>query len=184
MNADALFALLSQARKACGHAEYVVIGSVSILGVSEATAIPADMTVSIDVDCYTRADPDRIFELKPLLGEGSPYHVARGVYLDPVSPRLPTLPPGWESRLLRLERAGVVAWCLEPNDAAVSKLARGDPNDLRWVRAGAAAGIVSLPMIRLRMRDTSFYDKKEQETALKALEGLDKARRKRGSRGG
>jgi hypothetical protein len=146
VNADALFALLSKARDACGHAEYVVIGSVSILGVSEVAAIPADMTVSIDADCYTRADPDRIFDLQPLLGEGSPYHVKHGVYLDPVSPRLPTLPPGWEGRLLRLEREGIIAWCLEPNDAAVSKLARGDPNDLRWVRAGAAAGIVSLPM--------------------------------------
>jgi hypothetical protein len=175
VNADALFALLAKAREACGHAEYVVIGSVSILGVSEVAAIPADMTVSIDADCYTRADPDRIFELQPLLGEGSPYHVAHGVYLDPVSPRLPTLPPGGESRL---ERDGIVAWCLEPNDAAVSKLARADPNDLRWVRAGAAAGIVSLPMIRLRMRDTSFFDRAEQDAALKALDSLQKARRK------
>jgi hypothetical protein len=104
---------------------------------------------------------------------------AGGVYLDPVSPRLPTLPPGWEGRLLRLEREGVIAWCLEPNDAAVSKLARGDPNDLRWVRASAAAGIVSLPIVRLRMRDTSFYDKAEQETAGRAMEGLDEGRRKR-----
>ena len=55
------------------------------------------------------------------------------------------------------------------------------PEDRRSI---LCAGIVSLPMIRLRMRDTSFYDKKEQETALKALEGLDKARRKRRSRGG
>jgi len=177
LNADALFALLAKAREACGHVEYVVIGSVSILGVSEVAAIPADMTVSIVADCYTRADPDRIFDLQPLLGEGSPYHVAHGVYLDPVSPRLPTLPPGWESRLLRLERAGVVAWCLEPNDAAVSKLARADPNNVRWVRARASAGLVSLPMIRLRMRDTAFYDPAEQDAALKALDGLQKAQR-------
>lgn len=179
MNADALFALLAKAREACGHAEYVVIGSVSILGVSEVAAIPADMTVSIDADCYTRSDPGRIFDLQSLLGEGSAYHVAHGVYLDPVSPHLPTLPPGWEARLLRLERDGVVAWFLEPNDAAVSKLARADPNDLRWVRAGIAAGIVSLPMVKLRMRETSFYDQAEQEGAMKALESMNKARRKR-----
>lgn len=40
MNADSLFALLSEARKLCGHSDYVVIGSLSVLGMAEVTAIP------------------------------------------------------------------------------------------------------------------------------------------------
>ena len=78
-------------------------------------------------DCYTKSDPARIFDLQDALGEGSPYHREHGIYLDPVSPKLPTLPDGWEQRLIRLLQGDLVASFLEPNDAAVSKLARGEP---------------------------------------------------------
>lgn len=172
MNASALFDLLAAAHAECGHADYVVVGSVSVLGMSEVSAIPAGMTISIDADCYTLADPPRIFDLQATLGEGSAYHRAKGIYLDPVSPKLPTLPDGWQQRLIRMTRNGVTAHFLEPNDAAVSKLARAEPRDVRWVRAGLAAGLVSLPMLRLRMRITGFLDTKEQAAALGALEAL------------
>ena len=56
--------------------------------------------------------------------------------------KLPVSQPG---------RGGVTAHFLEPNDAAVSKLARAEPRGLRWVRAGFTAGLVSLPMLKLRM---------------------------------
>lgn len=172
MNLDALFDLLRAAQGLCGHAEYVVVGSVSVLGMAEVAAIPADMTVSIDADCYTPSDPARIFDLQAALGEGSAYHREHGIYLDPVSPRLPTLPDGWEQRLISLARDRLLARFLDPNDAAVSKLARGEPRDLRWVRAGLKAGIVSLPTVRLRMRGTNFLDTDEKGTALQALESL------------
>jgi len=182
VNLDALFDLLRAANGLCGHREYVVVGSLSVLGLAEVAAIPADMTVSIDADCYTQSDPARIFDLQGALGEGSAYHRAHGIYLDPVSPKLPTLPDGWEQRLIRLTRDRLVASFLEPNDAAVSKLARGEPRDLRWVRAGLKAGIVSLPAVRLRMRNTVFLDGAEQATANQALDSLAKppARKSRG----
>lgn len=170
MNLDSLFGLLHAAQAQCGHRDYVVVGSLSVLGMAEVAAIPADMTMSIDADCYTPADPARIFELQASLGEGSPYHREHGIYLDPVSPKLPTLPQGWEQRLVRMQREDTVAHFLDPNDAAVSKLARGEPRDLRWVRAGAAAGIVSLPVVRLRMRSTAFLDSSEEKIARQALE--------------
>lgn len=170
MNLDALFGLLRAAQALCGHREYVVVGSLSVLGMAEVAAIPADMTVSIDADCYTRTDPGRIFELQEALGEGSPYHRAHGIYLDPVSPKLPTLPDGWEQRLIDVPRDDLMASFLDPNDAAVSKLARGEPRDLRWVRAGLKAGIVSLAVVRLRARSTTFLDPAEQESAQRALE--------------
>jgi hypothetical protein len=172
MNLDALFDLLRAAQKLCGHREFVVVGSLSVLGLAEVAAIPADMTVSIDADCYTKSDPARIFDLQDALGEGSAYHREHGIYLDPVSPKLPTLPDGWEQRLIRLLQQDLVASFLEPNDAAVSKLARGEPRDIRWVRAGIKAGIVSLPVVRLRMRNTAFLDTEEEKTALRSLESL------------
>ena len=53
---------------------------------------------------------------------------------------------------------GVTAHFFEPNDAAVSKLARAETRDLRWVRAGVTAGLVSLPMLKLQMQTTDFLD--------------------------
>ena len=172
MNADALFALLREARRLCGHVDYVVIGSLSVLGLSEVTAIPADMTMSIDADCYTLADPGRALDLQAELGEGSAFHCAHGIYLDPVSPLLPTLPDGWQARLIVLTRDGVKAHFLEPHDAAVSKLARGEPRDLRWVLAGARGNILSLPTVALRMKSTNFLDLAEQNAAANLLESV------------
>ena len=180
MNLDSLFGLLSAAQAQCGHREYVIVGSLSVLGMAQVTSIPEDMTMSIDADCYTEADPSRIFDLQGALGEGSAYHRDHGIYLDPVSPRLPTLPDGWQQRLIRVRRGETVALFLDPNDAAVSKLARAEPRDLRWVRAGLTAGIVSLPAVRLRMRNTVFFDEPEEKAALQALERLAPAKARRG----
>lgn len=80
MNIDVLMRLLSAAQQHCGHRDYVVIGSVSVLGMAQVEAIPLDMTLSIDADCYTLTDPPRVFDLVSELGEGSPYHQLHGVY--------------------------------------------------------------------------------------------------------
>jgi hypothetical protein len=179
MTLDALLVLLKEARAACGHADYVVIGSLSILGMSEVSELPQDMTLSIDADCYTLADPPRIFDLVPALGEHSDFERAHGYYLDPVSPKLPTLPAGWEQRMIRLERDGIRVSFLEPNDAAISKLARGEPRDLRWVRAGVKAGLVSVAALKLRLRHTDFFDETEQSAAGRHVESLARPARKR-----
>ena len=172
MNASALMQLLGAAHALCGHRDYVVIGSVSVVGMEQVQAIPRDMSMSIDADCYTLADPPRIFDLGPQLGEGSPYHQAHGIYLDPVSPQLPTLPEGWAQRLILLHQPPITAHCLEPNDAAISKLARGEPRDVRWVRAGLKAHLISLPTLRLRARHTHFLDDAEQQATMLRLEKL------------
>jgi hypothetical protein len=172
MNLQTLLNLLQAAQSLCGHEEYVVVGSLSILGMAQVEAVPLDMTMSIDADCYTRLDPLRVFDLAPSLGEGSAYHREHGVYLDPVSPHLPTLPQGWEARLLAVRHQTLIAYFLEPNDAAISKLARGEPRDLRWVRAGLKAHLVTGPVLRLRMRATTFFDAAEQEATQQRLDLL------------
>jgi hypothetical protein len=167
-----VFALLAQAKLLCGHSQYVVIGSVSVLGLAEVATIPSDMTMSIGVACYTLVDPPRIFDLAAQLGEGSAWQREHGVYLDPVSQHLATLPNGWAGRLVRLERAGVELLFLDPVDAAVSKLARGEPRDVRWVRAGCAAGLVSVALLELRARATDFFDAVEQAATLQRIDAL------------
>jgi hypothetical protein len=162
MNQAQLFALLQQAHALCGHTDYVVIGSLSVLGLALNKAIPEDMVVSVDIDSYTLRDPDRVFDLVGALGEGSAYHHAHGYYLDGVSPRLPTLPNGWEGRMIAVQHPPLQVWFLEPSDAAVSKYARGEPRDLRWIRAGIAHGLISLPVVEQRLRSTHFISDSEQ----------------------
>ena len=170
MELSDLETLFDEARKLSGHAEYVVVGSLSALGMVRAGDVPPRMLLSIDVDCFTRQDPSRIFELRKALGEGSAFEAAHGFYLDPISPNLPTLPAQWEFRLVRVSlKHGLMVFFLDPNDAAVSKYARGEPRDREWLQAGLAAGLLSAPIIESRFRDTVFLDADERRRALDAF---------------
>ena len=83
---------------------------------------------------------------------------------------LPTLPDGWQQRLVRLEfENGVTGWFLEPNDAAISKYVRAEQRDREWIWAGLEAGILSAAVIEYRMRETSM-ETDERERAKKAFE--------------
>ena len=169
MKRDDLRRLFAQARALCGETDYVVFGSLAALGY--AGKLPPRMAVSIDVDAFGRSDPVRIFDLARDLGQGSPFDAEHGYYLDPISPHVATLPQGWEARLVRIElEAGLAAWFLEANDAAVSKYARMEPRDREWIRAGLQAAILSLPIIEARFGQTVFLDKTEATRARKAFD--------------
>ena len=162
--------LLAEARRLSQHTEFVIVGSLSVLGVMGSRPIPPRMLMSIDVACYMRNDSGRTYDLKPALGEGSRFELENGYYLDPVSPSLPTLPDAWEYRLVRVAFvSGVTAYFLEPNDAAVSKYARGEPRDREWIRAGLAEAILSAPVIASRFRQTGFLDDAEAQAAKQRL---------------
>lgn len=165
-----LATLFEEARRRTRHTEFVVVGSLSALGVLDPGAIPPRMLMSIDVDCFTRNDPGRIFELNAALGQGSEFEAVHGFYLDPISPDLPTLPESWRHRLVRVPLPnGIVVFFLDPNDAAVSKYARGEPRDREWIRAGLEAGVLNAGVIASRFRETTFIDDDERDRALAAL---------------
>jgi hypothetical protein len=162
--------LFDETRKITGAAEFVVVDSLSILGIVKGSDVPARMLMSIDVDCFTRQDPGRIREVEAALGAGSPFEARHGFYLYPISPKVPTLPEQWEYRLIRVPlEHGIVVFFLEPNDAAVSKYARCEPRDREWIQAGLKAGLLSAPVVASRFRQTYFFDAAERDRALKAL---------------
>jgi len=161
--------LFARARELSGETDYVVFGSLAALGY--AGEVPPRMAMSVDVDAYTRGDPQRVFELAGALGQGSSFEAEHGYYLDPISPRVATLPAGWEQRLVRIElEPGLAAWFLEPNDAAVSKYARMEPRDREWIRAGLQAGLLSLAILDARFAQTAFLDAAESARARSALD--------------
>lgn len=169
MKREDLRRLFAQARKLSGETDYVVLGSLAALGYSD--AVPPRMAMSLDVDAYGKGDPPRVFKLAAALGQGSAFEAENGYYLDPISPRVATLPESWEDRLVRIElEPGLAAWFLEPNDAAVSKYARMEPRDREWIRAGLLAPILSLPIIEARFQQTNFLDDAESGRAAAALE--------------
>ena len=169
MRREDLRRLFAAARSLSGEAEYVVFGSLAALGY--AGEVPPRMAMSVDVDAYTKGDPQRVFELARALGQGSRFEAEHGYYLDPISPSVATLPAGWEGRLVRIElEPGLAAWFLEPNDAAVSKYARMEPRDREWIRAGLQAGILSMPIAEARFAHTAFLDRAESARARKALD--------------
>jgi hypothetical protein len=65
--------------------------------------------------------------------------------------------------------SGVRVKYLDPNDCAISKYARSEPKDIEWIRAGIQAGLLSLPTIEYRMRETRFFDTEEQNKAKSSL---------------
>lgn len=161
--------VLSAIRDASGLHEFVVVGSLSALGIMGEN-LPPRMTMSMEVDAYPERDPYRAPEFSAAFGEDSAFHQTYGYYFDAVSPDLPTLPPGWQQRMIQQTLpSGVQVKYLDPNDCAVSKYARSEPKDSEWIRAGIEAGLLSLPTIDYRMRETSFFDADEQRKALAAL---------------
>lgn len=183
MKLDELFELAEEARRLTGHVELVIIGSNSILCLAPHAKIPESMVMSIDVDAYLRQDPGRTGSLKTALGEGSMFHRSHGYFLDPVSPSLATLPDGWEKRLLIERRGDLSVWFLDPDDAAISKYARLEERDRRWIREGLSAGLLSMPKIRSRLQATSFLDDEEEKKVRLAIDedasGLSKPRRRK-----
>ena len=74
------------------------------------------------------------------------------------------------SRFIRVPlKNGLAVLFLDPNDAAVSKYARGEPRDRAWLQAGLAAGLLSAPIIESRLRDTTFFDDEEHQRACGAF---------------
>lgn len=56
MELSNLETLFDEARKLTGHSEYVVVGSLSALGIVRGGDVPPRMLLSIDVDCFTQQD--------------------------------------------------------------------------------------------------------------------------------
>lgn len=168
MDRDQIGTLLTEASKLTHHKEFVIMGSLSVLGaVAEA---PSAMLLSIDVDLFPLRDPGRAGEIARSLGQGSAFEREHGYYADAVSPGLAALPEGWEGRLHRIAYSDhVVGLYLDPNDAAVAKLARSEPRDRRWVREGIKAGIVNADVVERRMTSAPFLDQAEHDRARRSL---------------
>ena len=164
--------LLIAAAKASNHRRFIIAGSLSAIGA--VMKPPVKMAMSRDLDLYPQLDPGRGFiEIAKELGEGSKFHIEHGYYADPITPKLLALPEGWESRLAPISLSGgVVAIFLDPNDVAIGKLVRSHENDLRWIEAGIAEGILNAEVILDRLRTVHTISVDEAAKVRSSLESL------------
>lgn len=170
MNSAQVERLLGAIKAESGMDDFVVMGSISILGMMSGHEIPEGMILSNDLNAYPRLDPGRARALSKAWGQDSAFERQHGYYFDAVSPNLPTLPPGWQDRLIALQlQGGVRASFLEPNDAAISKYARGEERDRRWIREGLRASILSLATLEYRCREPDFLDQAEHDRVKAAI---------------
>jgi hypothetical protein len=166
MNFEQLDVLLGEISREKGVSEFVVVGSLSVLGLTHDRMLPSTMLMSNEVDAYPEHDPQLTFELADRWGQGSEFERQHGYYYDAVPPELPTLPDGWRARMIQITLpSGVSVKFLDPDDAAVSKYARGEPKDRQWIREGLRQSILSLATIEYRFRETQFLDQAEHDRA-------------------
>lgn len=159
---------LEAASAVSSHHEFVIAGSLSVLGLLATP--PERMSMSIDIDFYPMRDPGGAADIAAVLGEDSDFHERNGYYLDAISPELPVLPEGWRDRLVKVELGLTTAFFLDVNDTAVSKYARGAENDYRWLEAGYEVKILNIDTIASRVRfGTTYYDDEDRRKTANGL---------------
>jgi hypothetical protein len=146
---------LEEAAKLGPHKEFVIAGSLSVLGLKEVP--PEMMSISIDIDFFPLHEQTHVQEICNELGEYSLFHETNGYFLDPISSSILVLPPGWMDRLVMHQFGDLRVYFLDVNDTAISKYVRSAENDFRWIDAGLEAGILDLDKIDARAQFNMDY---------------------------
>jgi hypothetical protein len=93
-------------------------------------------------------------------GEGSQFHDTHGFWIDGVDETTATFPRGWKSRAFtaKIDVDGRVVLGIAPSpiDLVVSKLARLDPKDRKFVEAIHDAKLLDLKLVEQRIRQTDM----------------------------
>ncbi|NYE63161.1 hypothetical protein FHW58_004389 [Duganella sp. 1224] len=164
MRREQILLALKEAAKCGPHTEFVIAGSLSVLGLK---ALPPElMSMSIDIDFFPLRDPTHVQDIVDELGEDSVCHEQHGYYLDPISSGILVLHPGWMERLVMLEFGSIRAYFLDVNDTAISKYVRSAENDFRRIDAGLEAGVLDFDIIEGRAQFEVDYPGKDDRHLL------------------
>ena len=126
--------ILRASKGATGEAEFIIVGSQSILG--RHPDAPRVLRQSMELDIYPKHRPELAPDIDGSLGELSQFDTTFGYYADGVGPETATLPADWEARLVKVENdntGGAKGWCLDPHDLAYAKLAARREKDIAFV---------------------------------------------------
>ncbi|SNY51518.1 hypothetical protein SAMN05421748_1123 [Paractinoplanes atraurantiacus] len=145
----------------------VVVGSQSILGSFTEDELPAEATMSTEIDILPLGDDGgdvaRLADLiEGVAGEWSPFEEQHGFSIDGVDLDTAILPTGWRERLVKVQNANTAAltgnpqytgWCLDKEDLCVAKLCALREKDRNFVGALLDAGLVDADVIGVRLSE-------------------------------
>jgi len=165
MRRDQLEHAIRTACQIIGRPEVIVVGSQSILGTFREEELPADATMSVEVDILPIANGnDETARLADLIegvaGKFSPFEQLHGFSIDGVDLQTSALPEGWRDRLVKVQNANTAAptgapqftgWCLDKEDLCVAKLCALREKDRNFVAALLVAGLVDSDVIAARL---------------------------------
>jgi len=130
------------------------------------------LEVSYDADLLIEPSDESLASmLHEALGEGSLFSGRTGYHADILRPSIvETLPPAWESRLIKLDLPGDIA-ALSPEDVAAVKLQVGRPKDLALCRHLIHKKLLAPQQIRTRL-DATPMPESEVILAYRRLEEI------------
>jgi len=158
----------------------VVVGSQAILGTFAESQLPAEATMSVEIDILPLTDDgDEATHLADLIegvaGEWSPFEEQHGFSIDGVDHTTAVLPDGWRDRLVKVQNANTAApsgqprytgWCLDKEDLCVAKLCAFREKDRNFVAALLDAGLVNSEIIATRLALVPKHQAPATEPAL------------------
>ena len=144
--------------------KFIIFGSLSSLSLvfnknkinKELTNLPNEMIESDDIDFCYMENPEESFYLDERFQQNGYFHNKHGLYFDPVKPTMPALPEDWQKRLSKENidinnNEKISIYFLDLNDIAISKLVRGNENDISWIEAGLKNKILDQEIINKRL---------------------------------
>jgi hypothetical protein len=119
MRRDQLEHAIRTACQIIDRSEVIVVGSQAILGTFSEDVLPADATMSVEVDILPIADSnDETARLADLIegvaGEFSTFEALHGFSIDGVDLETSALPDGWRDRLMKVQNANTAAPAGQP----------------------------------------------------------------------
>lgn len=165
MRRDQLEHAIRAACQIIGRPEVIIVGSQSILGTYREDQLPAEATMSLEVDVLPIADEnDETARLADIIegvaGEFSPFEDLHGFSIDGVDLETSAVPQGWRERLVKVQGPNTTApggqpiftgWCLDKEDLCVAKLCAFREKDRAFVAALIEAGLVDRRVIETRL---------------------------------
>jgi len=164
--------------------EVIVVGSQAILGTYDEDQLPAEATMSVEVDILPIAKSNketaRLADLiEGVAGEFSSFEQVHGFSIDGVDLQTAVLPEGWRTRLVKVQNANTAApageprftgWCLDKEDLCVAKLCALREKDRNFVAALLDAGLVDVNVIATRLGAVPDTNLSAAERAMSWLE--------------
>jgi len=144
----------------------IVVGSQAILASYNEDDLPAEATMSVEIDILPLAETDEETErladlIEGVAGEWSTFEEQHGFSIDGVDLHTAILPEGWRERLVKVQNLNTAApsgepqftgWCLDKEDLCVSKLCAFREKDQNFVAALLDASLVDANLITQRLR--------------------------------